>query len=152
MQTLRHRRWWVALTLVLAMVFTMGGVPASALVCGGTSESLLAAAKEGMSCHSTKTSNSCCCSDEARPNTSTDTPTKWGRSDCGCTLEAPAPMPPADRVTTRIFLQGDVATVPQPAVTVSLPTGTTWVFVTPAYLPLRTAQQSATPPRAPPAC
>jgi hypothetical protein len=152
MQTLRQHRWWVALTLVLALVFTMGAVPASALVCGTASESLLAVAKEGASCHSTQTSQSCCCSGEAGQSNSTDSPANWNGSHCGCTIEAPAPVPPADRATTRLFLQGDVASLPQPVLTVFLPTGPSRVLLTPVYLPQRTSHHRATPPRAPPAC
>jgi len=136
--------------LVLALVFTMGGLPASALVCGDLSENLRAAAPAGGSCHATEPSKPCCCGHEAAKGSDADFPAHWSQSGCGCAIEAPAPMPPADRAVSRVLFLADVSSLPQPAVFTPLSSGETWVAIDRVLLLPGTTHPRATPPRAPP--
>src|SRR5688500_3877381 len=101
MITLRHNRRWLALTLILAMVSTIAGIPAHAVACGTLSTLGQAAAvayEPGApsSCKMTGRSGPCCCGPNAAQATAPETGCRLSSPGCGCAVEAPQPPSPAN--------------------------------------------------------
>ena len=78
MQSLRNNHRWLAVMLVLAMVFTMGGLPATALACASPSGLLPVTAlaperAQGASCQGAEGAGACCCGPKAAPSAGSET-------------------------------------------------------------------------------
>lgn len=98
MHSLRQHRFWLTFTLLLAMVFSISGVPAYALDCAvraSAAAAFAAPSAEGSSgCG--QSGAACCCSTGAAADTSSGN--ELQATGCDCSLQAPAaPAPTEER-------------------------------------------------------
>jgi hypothetical protein len=156
MQSLHNSRGWMAFTLVLALVLTMGGLPA-AVACGvlvGPAGSAASAVmlNPGAVCRGGEMAGACCCRPTAEQHAAPQPHSHWSQPGCGCSLNAPPAAPVADLKASRFLLHLDGWPLSSAAVSLSLSTETAPVLLVPVLLAPRAGTRGGAPPRAPPAC
>lgn len=158
MRTLRHNKNRLAFLLLLAMVFSIVGVPALAAGCGEMplgSGAVIGASGAGdmaADCPMMSQPAPCCCHSKVEGEPASHCAVAAPPSGCGCTLDAPG-GPPAqrDQVAVR-FAAPAPAILPRASAAVALPARTLRVFAAPSLGPPRPAFLASVPSRAPPAC
>ena len=158
MNALRHNKQWLVFTLVLAMVCTIGGVPALAMACAAQGAPVVAAQvtpePAGESCRKMGKPGPCCCGPEAKATqpASADEIGASSHGECGCSLQAPpAPLPGDRKAATPVVHLGAVLP-PSSPVSLQLPARAPRAFTAAASGPPRSPVRASSPSRAPPAC
>jgi hypothetical protein len=156
MTALRRNRTWLAVALLLAVVFATGGLPARASACGaGAAKRPTASVTEPSAagrCAAMLDESACCCA----PGHAAESEGGSGfrldaAGNCGCTLSAPpAGVPAADRAAGSV--QPVVSGLPSTAA--AFEAGPCPAWGVPAATSFRRPARSlaAGPSRAPPAC
>ena len=102
MRSLRHQRFWTTVTLLLAMLFGIGGLPAYAAACAQVSAPPALAKSGGEVCQTSQKRGCQCCVPTVRP--AACHPSQGGgvhaARHCGCTIDAPVNAPPATKLTS----------------------------------------------------
>ena len=162
MKTLRRNKLWLVLTLILAMVCTIGGNPAFATMCSEPGAdnplcaNLMGAASQSAPttvCAMAQRAGHCCCGPATMPVTSPvgETLSTLVVTDCGCSVQAPA-VPTSSAANTGILPAIQIALLPTQAVAFHLPTQAPQALVVVSTgIPRRPARSGA-PSRAPPVC
>lgn len=164
---LRRNRFWLALLVVLTMVFSMGGTPALALACGEISRSTAPVASNGSrGCHEQAASGHCCCGPSAAAKTASSAHTAHAapthnrtsakaalnQAGCGCAVQAPTTPPASSLKAATLLLTQDLAFLPGSPTVISLSAPAIWSYAVSANGPPRSQVRSSGPSRAPPAC
>jgi len=153
MRALHYNRHRLSIFLIVAMVFTVAGVPAFAAGCGQPPlAGALASNGEGSAPACGMADRECCCGPKAGvSDTDSRVAVSASPAGCGCALEAPR-VPPAVDVRSGLRPAGPpsallarASTPFLPSLTVSVPAATRGGRPRPAYL-------ASVPSRAPPAC
>ena len=159
MHRIRQNRYSVALMLLLAMVFTIGGMPAQAAACaemGMQSPALPAAPALAVAPAATETCPAtgipgCGCCETAAPVAPSDAPAATlGSPQCDCSVEAPSV--PLAAVAKPVLFTISYALLPAVAgsMTLQFPSATAASVPSPADSPPQIPVAFSFPGRAPP--
>ncbi|MCC2671559.1 MAG: hypothetical protein K0Q72_4030 [Armatimonadetes bacterium] len=155
MNSLRHNKLWLAISLVFALVFTTGASPASALACLLPEATVVAGPATAASCPAMAQPGPCCCHQEAAGEHAAapaehQAEQVLGLAGCSCSVQAPKPVPTESKGPVLVLSLG-AALLPNSPASLQLPTGSTWDAAPSSGTP-RTPYTPSGPSRAPPAC
>lgn len=170
MRFFRQNRCRPAWAVILALVFTIGAMPASAAACGdamplgstvvatqNTADSTATAA----SCEAMGKPGPCCCPTAGARSAATGAQAsarEQGSSSelsvpgCGCSLQAPESPVPAQLQAAPLLFQVDAALLPPAAGSVQFSRQAPWLFAAPSTGPPCAPYRATGPARAPPTC
>lgn len=153
MRSLRYKCIWPVWLVVLTVVSSIAGTPASANACGpDTQPAKQSHAAPASGCEMMGTPGPCCCKHDSVSASVT------GHSEgstiaapgCTCTIQSSS-TPPADPARPRVSVSSNVALIATLYVLTALAGDSSASFSEPALTPPNTAYRATGPSRAPPA-